>query len=71
MIAQVYRNDILDAYARPYAAVIGEDFLQQDNNARPHRARIVDDYLQQEIIMRMEWPTRSPDLNSTDHVWDA
>ncbi|GBM06604.1 hypothetical protein AVEN_220040-1 [Araneus ventricosus] len=46
--AQDYRNGILDAYVRPYAGAIGDDFLLQDDSARPHRARIVDDYLQQE-----------------------
>ncbi|GBM43825.1 hypothetical protein AVEN_166223-1 [Araneus ventricosus] len=69
--AQTYRDDILDAYVRPYAGAIVDDFLLQDDNARPRRARILDDYLQQQTIQRMEWPPLSPDLNPFDHVWDA
>ena len=69
--AHVYRDDILDAYGRPYAGAIGDAFLLQDDNARPHRARIVDVYLQRETIMRMEWPARSPDLNPIEHVLNA
>ncbi|KFM66351.1 Transposable element Tc3 transposase, partial [Stegodyphus mimosarum] len=69
MNAQVYRDDILDAYVCPYPEGIGDAFLLQDNNVRPHRAHIIDDYLQQETIMRMEWPGRSPDLNLIQQVW--
>ena len=66
--AEVYRDDILDAYVRPYAGAIGDAFLLQDDNARPHRARIVDDYLQQETIILMKCPAQSPDLNPIEHV---
>ena len=32
-----YRDEILDVYVRPYAAVIGNDSnLMDDDNARPH-----------------------------------
>ncbi|KFM57308.1 Transposable element Tcb1 transposase, partial [Stegodyphus mimosarum] len=68
---QVYRDDILIDYVRPYAGAIGDAFLLQDDNAKPHLASIVDDYLQQETIMRIEWPARSSDLNPIEHVWDA
>ena len=42
MDAEVYRDDILDAYVRPYAGAIGDACPLQDDNARPHRTRIVD-----------------------------
>ena len=69
--AEVYRDDILDAYVHPHAGAIGDVFLLQDDNARPHGAHIVDDYLQQETIMRMERPAQSSNVNPIEHIWDA
>ncbi|GFT33081.1 transposable element Tc1 transposase [Trichonephila clavipes] len=58
--ALTYRDDILDAYARPYDGEIGIALVQQDDNAKPHRPRIVDAYLEQETI---QCPTRNDQLN--------
>ena len=63
MNAEVYRDDILNAYERPYAGAKGDDFPLQDNNARLHETRIVDDYLQLETILHMERPAQSSGLN--------
>ena len=63
-------HEIMDVYVRPYAGAIGPQFIQMDDNARPHRARMGEDYLQQETIVRMDWPTRSPDRKPIEHVWN-
>ena len=42
----------------------------QDENARPHRARIVTDSPAQEGIKDLQWPSRSPEMNPIEHVWD-
>ena len=69
--AQRYRDDILEAFVKPYAGAVGETFVLIDDNARLHRARIIDDYLETEAIDRMEWPAYSPDINPIEHAWDT
>ncbi|GBL93667.1 Transposable element Tcb2 transposase [Araneus ventricosus] len=58
LISVRYRNEILDPYVRPYAGVIGNDFILLDDNARPHRALVVEDYLEGHGLERMEWPAQ-------------
>jgi transposase len=66
-----YRDEILTPIFRPFEGPIGENFLPMDNNAGLHRARVVYEYLQQETIELVEWPAKSPDLNSIEHAWDT
>ena len=57
------RDEILDVYVWPFAGAYGDSFVLMDDNSRPHRARVVNDYLWGYGIERLDWPSRSPDLN--------
>jgi ribosomal protein L14 len=55
-------NEILDVHVRTYAGVVDPDFILMDVNTREHRAHITNQYLEEAIIVRMDWPARSPDF---------
>ena len=66
-----YRDEILNPLVVSYAEAVGETFILLDDNARAHRAGVVDNMLEEQGIQRMNFPARLPDLNPTEHAWDA
>ena len=42
-----------------------------DDNSRLHRAHLVNEFRHDNNISRLEWPTRSPDMNPIEHAWDT
>ncbi|GFV94846.1 DDE_3 domain-containing protein [Trichonephila clavipes] len=62
--AQTYRAEILYVYVAPYAGAIDDAFILQDDNVRSQTTRIVDACLEQESVQSVQWPARSPDLNT-------
>ena len=65
-----YRDEILAREVVPFINRNRRALVFQQDNARPHTARVTTNFLQRNNVNVMPWPSRSPDFNPVEQIWD-
>ena len=68
--AQKDRDDILTLVVLPFMNGGNGVTILQHDNARPHTARATRQFLNTNNMNVLDWPSMSPDLAPTEHIWD-
>ena len=64
-----YRQVLEEHMLTDAAALIGDDFVFQQDNAPIHTCRSTRQWLRQHDVTLLDWPPKSPDENPIENLW--